>query len=231
MTQELQWSRSLTVILLTVLPRQLRQLPLHLKAQFLFAELWYPAFALSMLAAFLMPLVALVTKAPLVDVSYVDFLLHAAPVTLVVIGIAVWVSANGWTRPQGAPVVSWEAAAFQLHQVAMGSNRLRNGHRRGDSPQAVSFRITPKTARRADVVSLRVLMPYILIVALSLGVVIGVDQPGCARGYYDFALVNSAIYTALICFLVLRGLDFRRAERHSSQAAQTGLGPSDRLAG
>jgi hypothetical protein len=38
MTQEFQWSRSLTTILFTVTPKYWKKLPLKLKLQFLFAQ-------------------------------------------------------------------------------------------------------------------------------------------------------------------------------------------------
>ena len=47
-TQEFQWSRSLGIILLRYTPRYFDRLPSHLKAQFLFAQLWYPGALTSM---------------------------------------------------------------------------------------------------------------------------------------------------------------------------------------
>jgi len=41
-TQEFQWSRSLTKLLLTLTPRYWKFLPWRLKVQFFFAQLWYP---------------------------------------------------------------------------------------------------------------------------------------------------------------------------------------------
>jgi cellulose synthase (UDP-forming) len=48
-TQEFQWSRSLTLILLKYTPGYFRMLPPHLRLQFLFCQLWYPLFSVMML--------------------------------------------------------------------------------------------------------------------------------------------------------------------------------------
>jgi cellulose synthase/poly-beta-1,6-N-acetylglucosamine synthase-like glycosyltransferase len=54
-TQEFQWSRSLLTILLQHTGTYLSRLPLALKFQFLFCQLWYSLFSLFMLLTFIMP--------------------------------------------------------------------------------------------------------------------------------------------------------------------------------
>ena len=54
--QEFQWSRSLMTIFLQHTPRYLARLPVRLRMQFVFCELWYPLFAGFMLLKFLVPI-------------------------------------------------------------------------------------------------------------------------------------------------------------------------------
>jgi hypothetical protein len=53
------------------------------EAQFLFSQLWYPLFAFFMAVMFLMPIIALLRGESYVNVTYPQFLLHFAPLSLV----------------------------------------------------------------------------------------------------------------------------------------------------
>ena len=69
-TQEFQWSRSLMVVMLTVMPKYWGRLSWPLRIQFLFSQLWYPIFGGTTLCGLTLPLVAIITKEPWVRVSY-----------------------------------------------------------------------------------------------------------------------------------------------------------------
>src|SRR5438552_1389180 len=70
MVQEYQWARALTQVLLKFFPRDGLTLPPHLWLQFLFADTWYPLFALSQAIGWSVPVVALLTDQPWVRASY-----------------------------------------------------------------------------------------------------------------------------------------------------------------
>jgi cellulose synthase/poly-beta-1,6-N-acetylglucosamine synthase-like glycosyltransferase len=72
-TQEFQWSRSLFTILLKYTPLYFSKLPLRLKLQFAFCQLWYPLFSVIMLTVYLLPLAALLFDSNLVGVNYPEF--------------------------------------------------------------------------------------------------------------------------------------------------------------
>jgi cellulose synthase (UDP-forming) len=63
-TQEFQWSKSLTKILLTLTPRHFGGLNFRLKFQFLFSQVWYVLLGLTMLVGTLMPPLAVMTNRP-----------------------------------------------------------------------------------------------------------------------------------------------------------------------
>ena len=73
-TQEFQWSRSLVTILLQYTPQLIGKLPLHLKFQFLFCQLWYPLLSITSLAMFTIPVIALFFDVNLARVTYPDLL-------------------------------------------------------------------------------------------------------------------------------------------------------------
>jgi cellulose synthase (UDP-forming) len=220
MTQEYQWSRSLTTILLAVTPGHWRRLPRRLRAQFLFAQLWYPCLGATMLIGVCFPMVALLTGEPWVHVSYVEFVLHKLPVTAAAFLVVLWVRRNGWLRPRESRVLTWETMLFQLARwpwVLAGSMAGVIGVARG---KQVEFKITPKSGATRGALSLRVMAPYWTIAAASGAVASLESRAGDASGYYYLAIATSATYAALVFVValmhVLEGRLVERGDRPES---------------
>ena len=113
-TQEFQWSRSLVTILLRYTKTYLADLSFGKRAQFIFAQAWYPIFSFIMLGSYALPILALLKGSPWVDVTYAEFLLRATPVTAAIIATMCWVRSRGWFRPVNASALSWEGIVFLL---------------------------------------------------------------------------------------------------------------------
>ncbi len=198
MVQEYQWARALMEILLKYFPKWSRSLPIHLFGEFLFAETWYPVFSLSLLAAYVLPLIAILTGVPWVRVSYPAFLWRYSLLTLFCLMMVAWVKKQGWLRPPEARIVSWRTILFQLARwpwILMGCGEAcwcfltRNN---------LHFRITPKGARGPKPLPIRIVLPYLAIVAFSSGIAIFGNQAGEAKGYCYFALLGSGVYVGLL---------------------------------
>jgi cellulose synthase (UDP-forming) len=198
MVQEYQWARALMEILLKYFPKWSRSLPIHLFGEFLFAETWYPVFSLSLLVAYALPLIAILTGVSWVKVSYPAFLWRYSLLTLFCLMMVAWVKKQGWLRPPEARIVSWRTILFQLARwpwILMGCGEAcwcfltRND---------LHFRITPKGARGPKPLPIRIVLPYLAIVAFSSGIAIFGNQAGEAKGYYYFALLGSGVYVGLL---------------------------------
>jgi cellulose synthase (UDP-forming) len=203
-TQEFQWSRSLITILLRHTPQHLSRLPRKLQFQFLFCQLWYPLFALVMLALYAMPVVALATQSRYVDVTAIDFYIHVLAAELIFAILALGWRANGWLRPADAKIFSWEAILFLFARwpwVVAGTIAALCDWYRGAT---VPFRVTPKGGTRADHVPFRVLLPYALLASISGLAVLALPTVGEARGFYIFAILNCALYAILLAVIVVR---------------------------
>ena len=111
-TQEFQWSRSLTIVLLRYTGRYFAALPIKLKFQFVFSQMWYPLFTLFMICTVVFPVIALFTRRVWVDISYPDYFLHAATLTGSIVALMLWIKSKKWFRPNDAKVLSWEGAMF-----------------------------------------------------------------------------------------------------------------------
>jgi cellulose synthase/poly-beta-1,6-N-acetylglucosamine synthase-like glycosyltransferase len=203
-TQEFQWSRSLMMVLLKYSPRYVPMLPAKLKFQFVFAQLWYPLFSLIMAIAFAMPIGALLLDENFIDVTYVDFLIHFVPLSVVLILMAYRWKAARWMRPFDARVLSWEGMLFQFARWPWSLLGTLAALRDWVTGTTVEFRVTPKGSDTAGPLPFRVLAPYVfLTIASALPGLILTDVRQ-ALGFYIFASANALIYGALLAVILIR---------------------------
>jgi cellulose synthase (UDP-forming) len=222
-TQEFQWSRSLVTILLRYMPTYIGRLPWRLKAQFLFAQLWYPLFAFSMLTMVLIPIIAIWTQSPWANVLYIDFFLRISLVTLAIVVLMAWIRRQGWFRPAEAKVLSWEGALFLfarwpwalLGTVAAVADWIRGRN--------FAFRVTPKGDGTRTPLPFALVLPYLLISLASSAPMVLVGHAYGAEGFYAFCLINSALYLCIAAAIVLlhlreQGRRWPRLERRYREA-------------
>lgn len=201
--QEFQWSRSLMTLLLQYTPSYLPTLPLRLKAQFLFCQLWYPLFALFMLLMFLLPMIALGLDRNMVGVTYPEFFIRFSTPSVVLIALAFWWRRNGLLRPYEARVFSWEGMLFLFARwpwalwgvVAAVFDSLRG--------TPVTFKVTPKGGARSEL-PLRVIMPYVVLTFMAALPVIMLSSVHVAKGFYLFALANALIYAIVLAVIIMQ---------------------------
>ncbi|MCX5517444.1 glycosyltransferase [Kaistia defluvii] len=203
-TQEFQWSRSLVMILLQYSPTLVKRLPLRLKVQFLFSQLWYPLYAFFLAATFLLPVTVLLYGANFVTVTYPDFLLHFMPQSLMILVLAFWWRSSRTFRPVDGKIFSWEAMLFLLARWPWVMAGTIAAFRDWATGSFVDFRVTPKGASEVDPLPFRVLAPYVVIIALSILPVLLVQDAFETRGFYVFAIINTCFYLVLMAVIVLR---------------------------
>jgi len=209
--QEFQWSRSLVTLLLRYSPTYVPKLPGRLRFQFLFSELWYPAYASVMALGFITPMIALLTKSRFLDMTFADYVVHAFPLSALMLVLAYWWRSTGLFRPADAKILSWEGMAFLFLRwpwSLIGSltavwDRLTGAH--------VDFRITPKGEGGASSIPFRVLAPYIALGLGSAACVWLVREPGTAAGFYVFNLITAVCSgAAVLLILALHARENRR---------------------
>lgn len=202
-TQEFQWSRSLMIILFTLLPEYWGYLPLRLKAQFLFSQLWYPVFSFSMFVGMLLPIFAVITGVPWVSVSFIDFLAHSIPVTLSIIAVVWYLKKLGLLKPHYSPILSWEAVLFQMVRWPWALYGSIMGMVTGLWGKTPAFKITPKGNVVGDVMDWELLYPYMALVLLSFIPVFLLPGHSNAEGYLFFLILNSGIYVFVMFNLII----------------------------
>lgn len=202
-TQEFQWSRSLMTVLLAHTPRYIGNLPLRMRLQFIFMQLWYPLQAVFMAVMFTLPILALVLDIRFVGVSFPAFVGHMLPSTLVMIWIAYAIRADGFFRPASASILSWEKALFMSIQwpwVLWGTGTAMIDFAFGTK---ASFRVTPKGEQATRVLPMRVVAPYFILAAASAVPILLAEGLEHARGFYLLAALNAAIYATIFAVMII----------------------------
>jgi cellulose synthase/poly-beta-1,6-N-acetylglucosamine synthase-like glycosyltransferase len=203
-TQEFQWSRSLVSVLLQYTPRHLRTLPLKLKAQFLFCQVWYPLFSSFMALMFLLPIAALAAGVNFAHVTYPGFFLHFAPISFVLIFMGYRWRATGSFRPFNGKVLSWEKMLFGFARWPWVFAGTLTAIRDWITGRPVEFRVTPKGSDPAGPLPIRVFMPYVILSLTSALPVLLFQHVGTANGFYIFTMINATIYAVLVLVIVLK---------------------------
>lgn len=204
LTQELQWSRSMMTLLLTIGPGAWRRLTPRRRARLGFCLLWYPLVSTVFVVAHLMPLWALVGGGPLVVVGLWGYLIHLALVELTLLATVIVVRAAGALRPHDAPVVSWEMVLYRLVRWPWNLLGVLTALYSVLTRRVVEWKVTPKGAdAQGRALDLRVLVFPLLIVAVFALPVLLVDHPAAAGGYFLFAIVGACTYAALAAALVI----------------------------
>lgn len=212
LTQEFQWSRSLTTLLIDLVPRHLGRLPWRLRVRFFYALVFYSLLVVTTAAGLLLPPIAAVTGMRWVQVDYVEFLLHWWLLSAWLVAVLLVLRRNGLLRPRRAPVVSWENWLYALARwpyVAWGVlaavvQRFR--------PRPITFRVTPKARDGLEPLPVRVVAPYaVFSAALSICAFAGETRTG-AVGYVGLCLLGAVAYaTVTTAVAVLHGVEAARA--------------------
>ncbi|MDN0076370.1 glycosyltransferase [Crenobacter sp. SG2303] len=201
-TQEFQWAKSLTVILFRYTKHYIGRLPWRMKAQFLFSQLWYTLFSLTMVASIVMPAIALWTHRVWASIAYPSYLLYAGAVTISILTLMAWVRRTGCYRPYDGKVLSWEGTLFHFARwpwSLLGSLSALADCLRG---REFAFRVTPKTATADTRPPVRVVLPYLLISLFCSLPVLIVGDAGSASGFYVLSIINSLIYLLIAGLIV-----------------------------
>ncbi len=204
LTQELQWSRSMMTLLLTIGPGAWRRLTPRRRARLGFCLLWYPLVSTVFVVAHLMPLWALVGGGPLVRVDLLGYFVHLAGVELSLVGAVVVVRAAGALRPYDAPVISWEMVLYRLVRWPWNLLGVLTALYVVVTRRALEWKVTPKGVdAQGRALDLRVLAFPLILVALFAVPVMVVDDPGAAGGYFLFSIGGACTYAAVAAALVV----------------------------
>ncbi|WP_298293412.1 glycosyltransferase family 2 protein [uncultured Litoreibacter sp.] len=202
--QEFQWSRSLVTLLLVHTPHYLKKLPFWLKAQFLFCQVLYPIFGITFLMMYLLPIAAVLLDIRYAEVTFPQYLAHAAPQILALLVFATTLQRLGLFRPTDAPVISWERTLFLLLQWPWVLWGCISAARDSLTGRFVDFRITPKGETGPVQLPYKVWVVYLVLAMGCIIPVLAVDDLENAQGFYLLTLVSGLLYTLTVTIIVVR---------------------------
>jgi len=223
LTQEYQWSRSMMNVLLGINGSYWTGLNAGAKLRLGFCQVWYPLFGVLMLLGVALPLGAVLTRSPLMEVGLGDFYLHIAPAMVVMIATVLWLGSLKCLRPRAAKALSWEMMLFQLIRwpwVLLGCMHAVVGRIAG---REFAFKVTPKGRSGILPLPAKVVAPYLFIAVVSaLPTLLNVDA-GDASGYRRLALLNAGLYLAAAAAIVV--LHVREHPSHTRRAVLRSIAP------
>jgi cellulose synthase (UDP-forming) len=221
LVQEFQWSRSLTVLFLGLVPAHLGRLPWKLRLRFLFALTFYPLIVLTTGAGLLLPPIAAVTGVPWVNVNYFTFLLHWLTIPVWVLLITLLLRRRGLLRPSRSPMLSWENWLYVLVRWPYIGRGVLAAVVQKVRRQVITFKVTPKARDGLEPLTLDVLAPYLVItVGLSAAALVG-EETTNAVGYVFLCLLASLSYAVVSLAVPL--LHAREAAREVGARALTAI--------
>jgi cellulose synthase/poly-beta-1,6-N-acetylglucosamine synthase-like glycosyltransferase len=227
LTQEFQWSRSLTVLLYELMPHHLHRLDLALRLRFGYALAYYPLLALTIVVELTLPPVAAVTGVPWVDVNYFVFLAHASALPIWFLLLAGLLKRRGLLRPPSAPIFSWEGALFTLTRWPYVVWGVTAAIMQIAGRRTITFKVTPKVRDGLERMSVRLVMPYLAITAVMAVAAIAGQASTAAAGYVFLCILAGLGYggvTVAVCALHI--LESARIARVSIvDAVSTGIRP------
>ena len=220
LTQEFQWSRSLTMLLYDLLPHHLPRMGRALRLRFRYAVAYYPVLVLITAAGLALAPIAVVTGLPWMNINYFEFLGHMASLAVWQLLLTLLLRRRELLRPRRAPLLNWESALFILARwpyVALG---VIGATVRGRRDKAVTFKVTPKGRSGLKPLPLRLVAPYLVITLALAGFAWFGELRTMQAGYVFLCLLASASY-ALVSILVpaLHIVEAARAEHISRRHA------------
>lgn len=194
LTQEYQWSRSMMNVLLGINGGYWSGLSVRAKLRLGFCQVWYPLFGLLMLLSVVVPLAAVLTRTPLMQVRLGDFYRHVGPEILALIATVLWLRTLNCLRPRTAKAVSWEMVLFQLIRWPWALLGCLHAVAARIARREFAYKVTPKG--RTGVLPLpgKVIAPYLFLATVSAAPTLVNFDAGAASGYRTLALINAGLY-------------------------------------
>jgi cellulose synthase/poly-beta-1,6-N-acetylglucosamine synthase-like glycosyltransferase len=203
LTQEFQWSKSLTVLLLKVVPYNFGCLGWAHRFRFIYAVFYYILVTVSMVTGILLAPIAAMTGRPWMEVNYIAFLLHWWLLSIWMILLVVLLKRCALLRPGNAPIISWESWLYMLVRWPYVAWGVWSAIMYSINPKPDTFRVTPKGPGELEPLPMKVMAPYIFITLLCSAAAITGEYTNNAAGYVLLSIGGAFTYS-IICFLVPR---------------------------
>jgi cellulose synthase (UDP-forming) len=211
LVQEFQWSKSLTVLLLMLVPRNLPSLPWSLRFRFIYALLFYGLLVLATLGGVLLAPAAAITGTAWVNVNYGAFLLHWWSLAVWLLMLNLLLRRRGLFRPADAPILSWEKWLYVLARWPYIARGICSACWHVIRPRAVTFKVTPKGNGGLQTLPVSLTVPYLMISCVCSAAALTGEATNNAIGYVLLCIMAGFAYSVVSWLLpVLHAADMGR---------------------
>lgn len=196
LAQQFAWAYSMFQVLLYHTPRLMKTMPLRRKWQFLFAQTWYPLWALSYFIMFLCPVIALLLNQEVASMNKTDFLLHFVP--MFACSFLVWWAARPIMQPREVQL-SWRGMILHAVRWPVILRAILSAGFKIKKP----YMITPKGSFSHLAPTAKLYQPFILLGGINASAVIIASLlygDKALESQSVFALTN-ALFMAIICLV------------------------------
>ena len=196
LAQQFAWAYSLMQVLMFHTPKMIWKLKPQLALQMLFCETWYPLWSMSMIVLFLSPIVALLSNQHIAIVSFWEFMIRSAFIS--VVAFIAWFWSRRWHKPQGV-MLSWRGIILHMARWAMVFNANIQALLNVKKP----YMITQKGSDSEYILNSRALLPYLILGGLSLLAnvfYLAEIKTGNTQGYLLFNL-EGAFFMLIVCII------------------------------
>lgn len=213
LVQELQWARSLGTILTRWAPSRLSRCAWRARLRLTFALAYYLLQGVACVVAFLLPVVGVLVGLTWGNTSLAGFYLHVWPPSMMLTAALLWLRHCGVLRPVGARVWSYELLLFQLVRWPWTTWGFFQGMWAGRRDKPTEFRVTPKGSQRMRPLSVGLLTPVLLLVAVPSAALALIPQPGERLGLYLILMIQLLLYCVVAVGVVVLHVEGNRAPR------------------
>ena len=219
-TQEFQWSRSLTSLWLGLYPRTARRLPWPLALEFAFRCGFDLLIATIMVAGVALFSISCLTGVPWVSVNLVYFLALTGLLSVWLLGLKAVIRSQGLCRPIDAPLISWEGALYlstRWPYIVIGVIAALSAP---FVSTKVDFKVTPKGDSGPERLPAILVAPFFVVsMILTLCAWAGLAHPQVI-GYVALALFSAVLNASLALIVsVLHARDTKHSAGLSSNQA------------
>ncbi len=210
-TQEFQWSRSLTKALMHLVLRTWTRLPTALGLRFIFQSGVYVLLSLMFVGGVVLFSVASATRSPWVAVNILAF-------------FGLWLLLSGWLlvaafqlrrndliRPVGSPIVSWQRALYAGSRFPFILLGVGAAVMESIVPRTIDFKVTPKGDVGPQPFPVRLVVPFAIVAVILAGSAsIGLGSPNVI-GYVGLSLLTALSQVVLASAVtILHAVETRR---------------------
>ncbi|WP_327119733.1 glycosyltransferase [Nocardia sp. NBC_01730] len=204
LVQEFQWTRSLTILLLRVVPLHFGRLSWRLRLRYLYAMLFHSALIVAIGCGTAVLVISAVTGVEWFAANPVLVLLYWVANSLwLVLGTAVLRRA-GLLRPIDTPILSWENWLYRLTRWPFIARGVGAAVRQLFRPGTITTKVTPKEAGGLEPLPFKLIAPYAALgMTLAAAALIG-ELSGATASYVFLCLLGAVVYvvvTFAVCLL------------------------------